>query len=537
MIDGARQKNTDNKILTVSPSPHFHHPFVTTRNLMLVVILAMLPLVFWACYIFGTRTITITVVAVVTCVLCEFLYEIIMKQPITTGDLSAVVTGILLALNVPITIPLWMVAIGAVFAIVVVKMLFGGIGKNFVNPALAARVFLMLSWPAYMAPNGNIDRKFGIFDFNINLEKLDIIASPTPLAPVKEGVISTETLSFFDMLLGKHGGVIGEVSALLIIVGFLIMLFTKVITWHIPVSYVGTVALLTYWLPRGGADRLDFMLYNILAGGLLLGAVFMATDYTTSPVTKGGRVIYGIGCGLITVFIRYVGSYPEGVSFAILIMNLFVFYIDKYSKPITFGGGNKGMSEQKGVKYFLKLGLILLVICAVTATALSIVYSLTKDKIEEGKLTAEKEAILNKDTGIFPNADDIKTLKLSNYDISGAKEGTTIHDIYEVKSKGKIVGYCIKVSSIGYGGPINIMVGTTLDGKIVGVRITSMQETQGYGAKAQDKDYLAKYEGKTLSEVYGVDKVASSTKTTVALKDGIAGALSIKGLYGGGAGE
>lgn len=534
-MDSINKKNEKSfsDILTVSPSPHMHHPHVTTKNIMLIVTLSMLPLVFWASYIFGTRAFLITAVSVLTCVLCEYLYEVIMKMPITTGDYSAVVTGLLLALNLPISIPIWMVVVGAAFAIIVVKMLFGGIGKNFVNPALAARVFLMISWATAMTPSGNIDKKLSFLDF----KDYDIVASPTPLSPIKEGTINTDNFRLVDLFFGRHGGVIGEVSALLILFGFLVILLSRVITWHIPVSYVGTVAMLTYWFPRGGADRLDFMLYNILTGGLLLGAVFMATDYTTSPVTKGGRLLYGVGCGLITVFIRYFGAYPEGVSFAILIMNLLVFYIDKYTKPITFGGGKKGMSEQKGVKYFIKLGLILLVICAVTATALSIVYSLTKDKIAEGNLSAEKEAILNKDTGLFPSSDDIKTLKLSDYDISGALDKTTINDIFEVKTKGKVVGYCIKVSSTGYKGPIDILVGTTLDGKIVGVRITKMDETKGLGTKIGEKDHLSKFDGKNLSELAEVDNIAGATVSSVALKKGVESALSIKGLFGGSTNE
>ncbi|MBQ2766292.1 MAG: RnfABCDGE type electron transport complex subunit D, partial [Clostridia bacterium] len=242
-----------------------------------------------------------------------------------------VVTGVLLALNLPVSTPLWMPAVGSVFAIVVVKQLFGGIGKNFMNPALAARVFLF-AWPSYMNTFVSEGTKLSA----ISLGMPDVVASATPLASLKNGTIP-ENGTLLNAILGYEGGCIGEVSALLLVAGFIYLLSRRIITWHIPVCYIGTVFVLTCIFPQG-ANALDFALWEIFSGGLFLGAIFMATDYSTSPITKKGRIIYGIGCGALTVFIRFFGGYPEGVSFSILIMNLLVWYIDRYTKPTRFGG-------------------------------------------------------------------------------------------------------------------------------------------------------------------------------------------------------
>lgn len=318
-------------LLTVTPSPHIR-ACDTTRTIMLDVCVALLPALIWGIYIFGWRALTVALVSVIFSVLAEFAYEKLMKKPVTVLDFSAVVTGILIALNLPASVPLWMPAIGAVFAIVVVKQLFGGIGKNFVNPALTARVFLF-AWPAYMntfaAPEAAMSA--------LSLGAPDVVASATPLASLKNGAIPNGT-SLFNAIIGYEGGCIGEVSALLLAAGFVYLLYRRIVTWHIPVAYIGTVFALALIFPQS-ANALDFALWEIFSGGLFLGAIFMATDYSTSPITNRGRIIYGIGCGALTVFIRYFGGYPEGVSFSILIMNLLVWYLDRYTKPTRFGGG------------------------------------------------------------------------------------------------------------------------------------------------------------------------------------------------------
>ena len=323
-------------LLTVMPSPHIKSP-ETTATVMLDVILALLPAFIWGVYVFGSRAAAVMAISVAACVGFEAAAQFLLHRPVTISDLSAVVTGLLLAMNLPVSVPLWMPVIGAFFAIVVVKQLFGGIGSNFVNPALAARVFLF-SWASEMTAFSADGEK--VTSFASTLAEGDFVASATPLASLKTGTLPPETI--FDMFLGNHAGCIGEVSSLLLLAGGIFLLVQRVITWHIPAAYIGTVALLTFLFPQSDGIPVEFMLDEILAGGLRLGAVFMATDYATSPVTPAGRLIFGVGCGLITVLIRYFGTYPEGVSFSILVMNLLVWYIDKATMPRRFGGKNNG---------------------------------------------------------------------------------------------------------------------------------------------------------------------------------------------------
>jgi len=320
-------------MLKVSSSPHVKSP-VSTTHLMLDVIIALMPALIWSVFNFGLRALNITVISVLFCVLFEYVTEKILHRKVTVIDLSAVVTGIILAMNLPVSVPLWMPVVGAFFAIVVVKQLFGGIGKNVVNPALAARVFLFTCWSGRMTAFTAAGDKLPAFDIAV-----DAVASATPLAALKNDTLPAESIS--DLLFGNIGGSMGEVSALLIAVGGLYLIVRKAITWHIPVAYIGTVAVITY-LFSGTLPQTEFMLAHLLSGGLIFGAVFMATDYVTCPMTNSGRLIYGVGCGLITVFIRYFGGYPEGTSFAILIMNLLVWYIDRLTKPRRFGGASNG---------------------------------------------------------------------------------------------------------------------------------------------------------------------------------------------------
>ena len=319
--------------LIATSSPHIRAA-ETTRSIMLDVIIAMVPALVWAVITFGVEALLLTAVSVVGCVFWEWLYRKLMKKPQSVGDLSAVVTGMLLAFVCPPSTPLWMILIGDFFSIIVVKQLFGGIGKNFVNPALAGRAFLLGSYASAMTtwvdPAANKTPLFG--------GTVDVVTTATPLAMMKSGDLEAlSQYSIMDMFLGKIPGSLGEVSALLLIVGGLYLIIRKVINWQTPVAYIATVAVLTFLFPRYGASGLDWMLYSIFGGGLMLGAFFMATDYATSPVTKKGQLIFGIGCGLCTVFIRYFGSYSEGVCYSIMIMNLCVALIDKFTKPARFG--------------------------------------------------------------------------------------------------------------------------------------------------------------------------------------------------------
>ena len=323
---------TDYKALKLiaTSNPHIR-AHETTRSIMLDVIIAMLPALVWGVINWGINVLLLTVVSVVGCMFWEWLYRKVMKKPQSVGDLSCVVTGMLLAFVCPPSIPWWMLIIGDFFAIVVVKQLFGGIGKNFVNPALAGRAFLVGSYAGAMT-SWAVPGSVAIFN------TADVVTAATPMAFLKTGDIAalTADVSVMDMFLGKIGGSMGEVSALCLLIGGVYLIIRKVISWHIPVAYIATVAVLSFLFPKAGTG-FEWMMYSIFGGGLFLGAFFMATDYATSPVTKKGQLIYAIGCGLFTVLIRYFGSYNEGVCYSIMVMNLLVALIDKYTKPTRFG--------------------------------------------------------------------------------------------------------------------------------------------------------------------------------------------------------
>lgn len=304
--------------LHLSVSPHIHSGR-STQKIMLDVIIALIPTAVAGTVIFGLRSLALIAVCIASCVLCEFLFNLIIKKKQTIGDLSAVVTGLLLALNLSANTPVWQAVVGCVFAIIVVKCLFGGIGKNLVNPAITARVFMLISF-------GNMT----VAAFPKEYIP-DAVSSATPLVEIANGNIP----SLLTLFLGAHGGAIGEVSALAILIGGAYLLCRKVITWHIPAVYVGFTFLFSFLF--GGFDAYT-ALAQILAGGLLLGAFFMATDYVTSPSSPLGKVVFGIGAAFLTVVIRFWANYPEGVSFAILLMNILTPYIEKLTPRKLFGG-------------------------------------------------------------------------------------------------------------------------------------------------------------------------------------------------------
>ena len=319
--------------LTISSSPHAHSP-VTTQTIMRDVLIALAPALALSVYFFGFRALMVTLVSAAACVFFEWGYRKLMKLDSTAHDLSAVVTGVLLAFVCPVTIPYWTIILGAAFAILLVKLLFGGLGRNIVNPALAGRAF-MFSWPVLMSTwvkvgFGNAAPVLG--------STADAVTAATPLAKMHQGMMPED--SIMDIFLGNIGGCLGETSALLLLIGFAYLLWRKVITARIPLAYIGTVAVLTFLFPMGN-DRIAWMAAQVFGGGLMLGAIFMATDYVTSPVTKLGQVVYGIGCGVLTVMIRYFGGYNEGVSYAILIMNACVVLLDRIGRPVKFGAPKK----------------------------------------------------------------------------------------------------------------------------------------------------------------------------------------------------
>lgn len=318
--------------LTLSVSPHIRSR-LTTTNIMLDVIIALFPALIASTVIFGLRALAVTAVCVGSCVLSEFIFQIILKRPTTINDLSAVVTGMLLAFNLPVTIPFWQAVFGSVVAIIIVKQLFGGLGFNFANPAITARIVIFTSFSGTMSNWINPTNTFMSF----NWANADMVTSATPLSVLKPG--GTGSLpSLMNMLLGIEGGCIGETCALALILGGIYLVARRVITFHIPVIFIATVFVLNLLVAPEGYSSFDYATYQILSGGLMLGAIFMATDYVTSPTTSLGKVIFAIGCGIMTFTIRIWGSNPGGVSFAILLMNLLTPYINKLTATKPIGG-------------------------------------------------------------------------------------------------------------------------------------------------------------------------------------------------------
>ena len=318
--------------LTVSSSPHVHQD-VTTKTIMRDVLIALVPALLFSVYNFGIRALLVTLVSVASCYGFEKLWNKLMKIDDKTYDLSACVTGVLLAFVCPVTVAYWQIVLGAAFAILLVKMLFGGLGRNVVNPALAGRAFMM-SWPVAMStwiiP--------GFQNAASPFSTADIVTGATPLANMHQGLMPDATI--WELAWGTVGGCIGETSAIMLLVGLAYLLIRKVIRITIPAAYIGTVAVLTLIFPMGNPG-IQWMLCQIFGGGLMLGAIFMATDYVTSPLTTWGQIVYGIGCGALTVLIRYFGGYNEGVSYAILIMNCCVVLLDRIGRPTKFGAPKK----------------------------------------------------------------------------------------------------------------------------------------------------------------------------------------------------
>ncbi|MBP3494069.1 MAG: RnfABCDGE type electron transport complex subunit D [Oscillospiraceae bacterium] len=324
--------------LIASSSPHIRSN-EDTRSIMLDVIIAMLPALGMSIYVFGIQALVLTLISVASCLFWEWGYRKLMKKSSSIGDLSAVVTGMLLAFVCPVSLPWWAIVIGAFFSIVVVKQLYGGIGCNFLNPALAGRAILVASYASFMTQWVTPAEKLPIFG-----SAADVTTGSTPLALMKDGAFN-ELPTIREMFLGTIGGSLGEVSALALLLGGIYLIIRKVISWQIPVAYIATVAVVSLISAPANIGAVDYMLYSVLGGGLMLGAIFMATDYATSPVTKPGQLIFGIGCGLLTVFIRRFGSYPEGVCYSILIMNCCTWLLDKYIKPTIYGAPKKEKKE------------------------------------------------------------------------------------------------------------------------------------------------------------------------------------------------
>ena len=309
-----------NKLLNVSSSPHVRCS-VNTQNLMLDVVIAMLPAAAFGVYNFGFHALLVLLVTSAVCVASEYVYEKLMHKPITIADGSALVTGMILALNMPPQIPVWVPALGGIFAIIVVKQLYGGLGQNFMNPALAGRCFLMISFAGKMTDFAVSDSFRGV---------VDTVSGATPLAAMRAG----QSVDLASMFIGRIPGTIGEVSTIALLIGGIYLLVRKVISWRIPVIYIGTVAVFVFIF--GGFD-VNYVLCQVCGGGLIFGAFFMATDYVTSPITPMGQIVFGVVLGLLTGIFRLWGASPEGVSYAIILSNLFVPMIERVTLPKAFG--------------------------------------------------------------------------------------------------------------------------------------------------------------------------------------------------------
>ena len=322
--------------LHISSTPHIHQKGSSTRNIMRDVVIALLPATVAGIIIFGLKALWVVLTCVASAVVAEVLFNLIARKKQTVGDFSAIVTGLLLGLNLSVNVPLWQCALGSVFAIVVVKGLFGGLGKNIVNPAIAARVFMLLTF----ASVGGAVAVTPLFDLGFLGQAVpapELIAGATPLAALNQGAeaAAAGAPSVLQLLVGVHGGTIGETCGIALIIGFIYLVARKVIKWYVPASYVATVFLCYFVF---GGFNATFALQHVLAGGLLLGAIFMATDYVTTPNTKWGRVLFCVGAGLLTFAIRQYSSFPEGVSIAILSMNLLTPFISDWTKKRTLGG-------------------------------------------------------------------------------------------------------------------------------------------------------------------------------------------------------
>ena len=546
--------------LKISASPHVRSD-ATTADIMSDVMIALVPATAFGVYLFGMHAALLVLACVVSAVLAEFIYEKLFKLPVTIGDFSAVVTGLLLAMNLPPELPIWMGVLGSVFAIIVVKQLFGGLGKNFMNPALAARCFLLLSFGASMT-------RF----------VYDGVTTATPLALLKNG----SSVNLKDMFLGFTGGTIGETSALALLIGAGYLLIKRVISPKIPLVYIGTFAIaMTIYAVVKDKDVVKFVLCEICGGGLMLGAWFMATDYVTSPITPVGKIIYGIILGLLTFVLRIFGNGAEGVSYAIIMSNILVPLIEMATKPKAFGEGaelseedkkkkkedkkdekkeadakeeaksetQKDASDGKDIKGIFRAICAIMLITVIMGAILGTVYSVTKEPIEKAEEKAKQEAYKE----VFPEADNIVTIGEENLDYKQVNDliqsfgftHDTIDEIsYAVDADKNLIGFIVVVTNDnGYGGDIQMVVGMRTDTTITGLAFLVLDESPGLGMEADKAKFKEQFVGKHETRFeYSktgavaenqIDAISGATITTSAVTDGINAAVALITILGG----
>ena len=547
--------------LKISASPHVRSKS-TTSDIMFDVIIALVPATAFGIYQFGFSAGILVAVCILTALLSEMLYQKAMHKKVTIGDYSAVVTGLLLALNLPPTLPWWMAMIGTIFAIIVVKQLFGGLGQNFMNPALAGRCFLVLSFGSYMT------------NF-----VLDGVTQATPLANLRNGL----PVNVKDMFLGYTAGTIGETSALALLVGAAYLLIKRVISPKIPVIYIGTFAIcIAIYAATKDYDVVDFTLAHLCGGGLMLGAWFMATDYVTSPITSSGKIVFGVVLGLLTFVLRIFGGTPEGVSYAIIISNLLVPLIEKITAPKSFGYGADTTKEEKkakkaeekaekktvdedksnqimaetddeskkpskfDVKGFVNAIVVLSVIAVVMGAALAVVNNVTKEPIAKTKQEAKETASKK----VFPTAAKIATSDTVDY----TAINEFVHSMYPtvdidelsvaLDSSGALAGYVVTAtSSEGYGGDVQIIMGISVDGTVQGLDFLTLNETVGFGLNAKEPEFTNQFVGKKVfpfeytktgaTSDSQIDAISGATITTSAVVDAVNASVMIVAILGG----
>ncbi len=526
-------------------SPQLRQPS-TTRAMMVDMLVALTPALGMAVFFFGARALTLTAVSVLSCMFFEALYRLLTRQTITVGDLSACVTGLLLALSLPASAPYWVPVMGAAFAIIVVKQFYGGLGKNFMNPALAGRMLagtlpvLMTTWtlPLHrMSPTA-----------------ADAVSAATPMSYLHEGALPPQTLDL--LFLGQRGGCMGEVSSFMLLLGLGYLLLRRVISFRVPGAYLGTVAAVALFTAPKGVSPLVWAACQLMGGGLLLGAVFFATDPVTSPVTPRGQIMFGVGCGLLTMLLRSSSSYPEGVGWAILTMNCMVWLLDRMGLPRRFGVSNftttraalsqirASLSEIKFVppkwellhrafgqgkapgeayldqlrtlvKTLGPLAAVLLVTCGIIFT----VHRYTDLDTARAEVR-DQQAVLAQ---AMPQA----TVGAETpYHAAGALSIMAGYD-----QEGQLLGYCVAVQSQGFGGPVTMTVGVDLNGAVTGVAVTSHSETDRVGTAALTPEVLLRYVGRSgtirTSGSNSVDTVSGATATSKAITAGVNRALNI----------
>ena len=475
------------KLLNVSSSPHVRSN-LTTQKIMFQVILAMMPVTILGVVNYGMKALSVIIAAVVSAVASEALFNLITKRPQTIADGSAAVTGLMLALILPPELPLFVPILGSIFAIIVVKCLFGGLGKNFMNPALAARCFLLISFGAI-----------------VTVYKVDGVSTATPLAELAMG----KSVDLVAVWWGSASGVIGS-SALGILIGAAMLFAFKIITWEIPVSVLVAFNLFLGFFGERGFDP-GFHMVHMLAGGVLFGAFFMATDYVTSPITSAGQLVFGAIVGLLMGLFHVFGTAPDSGSYAIIIANMLVPLIDEYTVPVAYG--HRKPKEKAGIP---KPAIILCVITLIAGAALSGVYALTKDAIEEQKLIAEAESY----RAVCPEAEEFSSDETLDEIVKALGEsvyGTDFGKVHINKAivgknaAGEVVGYVIRVTTRdGFDGDISMSVGFGLDGTVLGVEFTEINETAGMGMLCAEPEFKDQFKG-TLVDRFILNKAGGST--------------------------